>query len=89
VNGGVWDIDPDGVPSNRQEDFPNADGIAVDCAGNIYLSNGTILDSTFQQVGTFPGGTNLAFGGEDGTTLFVVGGGTQVHAYQMNIPGLP
>jgi sugar lactone lactonase YvrE len=41
------------------------------------------------QIGTFPGGTNLAFGGADGKTLYVVGPGTGLHAVQMNLPGMP
>ena len=89
VEGGAWDLDANGTPSNKR-DFPlDADGIAVDCAGNLYMSGGAIEDSTGKQIGTFPGGTNLSFGGPDGKTLFVVGGGTSVHSVQMNVPGLP
>jgi sugar lactone lactonase YvrE len=40
-------------------------------------------------VGSYPSGTNLAFGGPDGKTLLVVGLGTQVREIQMNLPGLP
>jgi hypothetical protein len=42
-------------------------------------------------LGNFPGGTNLAFGGEDGKTLLVVHGydPTSARAIQMNVPGLP
>jgi gluconolactonase len=89
VNGGLWDLDPQGVPSNNR-DFPlNADGLSVDCAGNVYLSSGGIIDPDGQQIGTFPGGTNLAFGGADGKTLLVVGGGTSLKIVPMNVPGLP
>lgn len=90
VGGGVWDLDPKGVPSNQHGGFPlNADGISVDCAGNVYLSGGSIIDPTGKQIGTFPGGTMAAFGGADGKTLIVVGGGTAAHIVQMNIPGPP
>lgn len=89
VNAGLYDVDADGVTSNRR-DFPlNADGIGVDCDGNVYLSGGAILNPEGQTIGNFPGGTNLAFGGPDGKTLLVVGGGTGVHVVQMNVPGLP
>ena len=34
-------------------------------------------------------GTNSAFGGPDGKTLIVVGGGTAAKTIQMTVPGLP
>ncbi len=89
VNAGLYDVDAAGVTSN-QRDFPlNADGIGVDCDGNVYLSGGTIVNPEGQTIGDFPGGTNLAFGGADGKTLLVVGGGTKARVVQMNVPGLP
>jgi gluconolactonase len=89
VNGGLWDLDANGVPSNNR-DFPlNADGLAVDCSGNVYLSGGSIRDPAGTEIAKFNGGTNLAFGGADGKTLLVVGGGTGVKVIQMNVPGLP
>jgi gluconolactonase len=90
VNGGLWDLDANGVASNNR-DFPlNADGLGVDCAGNVYLSGGSIRDPmTTNEIAKFPGGTNLAFGGPDGKTLIVVGGGTSVKIVPMNVPGLP
>jgi gluconolactonase len=89
VNGGLWDLDENGVPSN-QRDFPlQADGLGMDCAGNVYLSGGTIRNPDGDQIGQFSGGTNLAFGGPDGKTILVVGGGTNVKLIQTNVPGLP
>jgi gluconolactonase len=90
VNGGLWDLDASGVASNNR-DFPlNADGLAVDCAGNVYLSGGSIRDPmTTNEIAKFPGGTNMAFGGADAKTLLVVGGGTGVKLVPMNVPGLP
>ncbi len=89
VNGGLWDVDAAGVPSNRR-DFPlQADGLGMDCAGNVYLSGGTIRNPDGDQIGQFSGGTNLAFGGPDGKTILVVGGGTTVKILQTNVPGLP
>ena len=34
-------------------------------------------------------GTNSAFGGPDGKTLLIVGGGTKARTVQMTVPGLP
>ena len=43
----------------------SADGLAVDCAGNVYRSGGAIQSPTGDNIGSFPGGTNQAFGGAD------------------------
>lgn len=91
VQGGLWDLDANGVPSNNR-DFPldGADGLAIDCAGNVYRSGGSIRDpQSGDEIAKFSGGTNLAFGGADGKTLLIVGGGTNVKVVQMNVPGLP
>jgi gluconolactonase len=89
VSGGLWDLDAAGVASNNRQ-FPlDADGLAMDCASNVYLSVGSIRNPDGQEIGTFSGGTNLAFGGSDGKTLLVVGGGTNVKVMQTNVPGLP
>jgi gluconolactonase len=84
---GMWDLDDQGVPSNRQEMFTRGDGMAVDCAGNVY-ADGSIFDSDGENVGTWGEGTNLAFGGEDGTSLFVVASGN-VRLATSNVPGPP
>jgi gluconolactonase len=89
VNGGLWDLDENGVPSG-QRDFPlQADGLGMDCAGNVYLSGGTIRSPDGDQIGQFSGGTNLAFGGVAGMTILVVGSGTNVKVITTNVPGLP
>ena len=89
VNGGLWDLDDAGVPSNNRAFSLQADGLGMDCAGNVYLSGGTIRNPDGDQIGQFSGGTNLAFGGPDGKTIIVVGGGTNVKIMQTNVPGLP
>jgi gluconolactonase len=85
----VWDLDPAGIPSNRGTLDISGDGMAVDCAGNLYAS-GTISSADGQDIGAYVSdGTNLAFGGADGKTLLVVGRNVQVRELQMNVPGLP
>jgi sugar lactone lactonase YvrE len=88
LQGGIWDLDPAGVPANQRSLSVGGDGMAVDCAGNVYAS-GQIISAQGQRLGSYPGGTNLTFGGRDGRTLLVVGGGTRVRAVAMNVPGLP
>jgi gluconolactonase len=87
--GGWWDLDDQGVPVKKNGGFTlGNDGITLDCAGNVYTASGTIVSPQNQQIGRFAGGTNAAFGGEDGKTLLVVGG-RNMHTVQMNLPGLP
>jgi gluconolactonase len=88
VGMGVWDLDGQGVLSNRRTFTLGSDGIAMDCAGNIYDNGGNIRNPQGQNIGKFPAGTNMAFGGPDAKTLLVVGG-VGAHTVQMNVPGLP
>jgi len=88
LQGGIWDLDEAGVPSNQRGLFTGGDGMAVDCAGNLYASGG-IFSAQGQRLGSYPGSTNLTFGGADRKTLFLVGPGTRVRTVQMNVPGLP
>jgi gluconolactonase len=86
----TYDLDANGVPSNGPKSFAGTtDGMSVDCAGNLYLSGGSIIAPSGTQVGSYPGGTMAAFGGADGKTIIVVGGGTELHTVQMNVPGPP
>jgi gluconolactonase len=87
--GGYWDLDDQGAPLKKNGGFTlGNDGIAVDCAGNVYTNSGGIISPDNQRVGSYPGGTNQAFGGEDYKTLLVVGG-KNMHTVQMNLPGIP
>jgi gluconolactonase len=89
AQGGYWELDDDGLPIKKTAGFTlGADGIAVDCAGNVYTQNGSIVSPANEVIGHFAGGTNSAFGGEDGKTLLVVGG-QRMHVIRMNLPGLP
>jgi gluconolactonase len=85
----VWDVDAQGVPSNRRAMVRNSgDGMAIDCAGNVYVE-GKIFGTDGNQLGSWGAGTNLAFGGPDGKTVLVVGSGKALRELKMNVPGLP
>lgn len=88
-NLGTWPLDENGVPGEKGPQLVGGDGLAVDCAGNLYQSGGQILSPQGENLGSFPGGTNMAFGGPDGKLLFVVSGGSTVRALHMNVPGIP
>jgi gluconolactonase len=89
----VYDLDDTGAPSSGPRDFSmQTDGMAVDCAGNVYLSGaGAIVSPDGKVIANIPGGggTMPTFGGADGKTLLIIGGGTNVATVQMNLPGLP
>jgi gluconolactonase len=94
----VFDLDADGVPTGAPRAFgPVTDGVAMDCAGDLYLSAmGGILSPTGAALGTLPGGggTHATFGGADGKKLFLVGDGsvlaqaTDIAIIPMNLPGI-
>jgi len=81
------------------------DGMAMDCAGNIYAVENSakrirVFSPAGQLLGTIgPAGftgqaiTNLAFGGPKRTTLFVSGftQGQQpgLYSVELNVPGFP
>ena len=78
-----------------------ADGMGMDCAGNLYITAGqriVVLNQDGAELGAIavPGAesvTNVAFGGVDHKTLFItsMGSGEQrgVYRVELNIPGLP
>lgn len=94
-----------GVDVPLKPPLENPDGMAIDCAGNVYATEHnarriTVLTAQGELIGSFGGSavfdsniTNLAFGGADGRTLFVttVIQGTHggLYAVQLNTPGLP
>jgi gluconolactonase len=79
-----------------------SDGMAVDCAGNLYLTlrptpagvRGLVRvispdGVTIGEINGFDADTtNAAFGGDDGTTLFVTAGNV-LYQIKLNIPGMP
>lgn len=85
---GMWDLDAQGVPSNEQPLFTSGDGMAVDCAGNLY-TDGSIFSPSGQNLGSWEAGTNLAFGGPTRMTVLVTGPGRDLRELTFNIPGLP
>lgn len=87
-----------GAPS----DFGNlvgGDGVAIDCAGNLYVaqpgqSRVVVFSPEGNEVGVLSGNavTNLAFGGADGTTLYLTSSFVSnpgLYAVELDIPGLP
>lgn len=72
------------------------DGMAIDCAGNLYVTahqQGKIYvyDSTGADVGEItaaPSVTNAAFGGAERKTLFITAG-NQILEIELNVPGFP
>ncbi len=85
----VFDVSEVGQLSNERR-FVNdveVDGMAIDCAGNVYASSGQIFSPQGEKIGEFWGGTNLAFGGPDAQTLFITGH-RRLTSLRVAIPGL-
>lgn len=104
--GGImrYDIMADGSVATPGTSFGNVsggDGMAVDCAGNLYVtvhSQGRIavLSPTAEDLGQIdvaPQVTNAAFGGNDMQTLYITAGnpdaGNALYSVDLQIPGLP
>jgi gluconolactonase len=79
----------------------SGDGMAIDCAGNLYVATKTdldVLDPTGKQIGQFAltgiqSVTNAAFGGADRKTLYITALGNQgqkgLFSVPLSIPGMP
>jgi gluconolactonase len=72
-----------------------SESLALDCAGNLYLSSDgkiRVYTAEGQLLGTFaniPAGiTNLTFGDEDGRTLYITARAA-LYSIRLNVPGLP
>jgi sugar lactone lactonase YvrE len=66
-------------------------GVAIDCADNIYIPThtaGKILSFSESNIGSFPAGRDLAFGGADGKSVLLVDQKT-ISIVPMNVPGVP
>jgi gluconolactonase len=73
-----------------------SDGMAMDCAGNVYLTNGggvRVFNPNGQMLGMITGTsagfiTNAAFGDEDRRTLYITTS-SALYRIRMNVPGFP
>lgn len=73
------------------------DGLAKDCAGNLYVASGQsvlVLGPDGAQIGAIAAGeqvTNVAFGGADRKTLYItsLGAEPKLHEVALNVPGYP
>lgn len=82
-------------------DVAGVDGMAVDCAGNVYATfHGVGIVAVFSpdgerlgDIAVAPQVTNVAFGGEDRTTLFITAGnpdnGDAIYSVELLVPGFP
>jgi gluconolactonase len=89
----VFDVEASGAVADPQP-FGNgsSDGMAIDCAGNVYATQGgvRIFDPEGELLGTIaaPGAANVAFGGPERRTLFITAGASLL-SVELQIPGLP
>jgi len=90
----VFDVDASGALSNSRPFVANvgSDGMGIDCAGNLYVSQGGVRvyapDGTQLGMIAAPGAANFAFGGPDRKTLYITAR-TSLLAVELAIPGLP
>jgi gluconolactonase len=70
-----------------------SDGMAMDCAGNLYVAAGTIKvfapsGMMLGQISLNDSPSNAAFGGADRKTLYITAG-SRLYSIQLNVPGFP
>jgi gluconolactonase len=97
-NARVWrhPLNADGSVGERTEFLSvRSESLAIDCAGNLYLSAAgritayTAAGTMIRSFANIPAGiTNMAIGGDDAKTLFIT---ARAALYQttLNVPGLP
>jgi gluconolactonase len=93
----IWKypVQSDGALGARSKfaDTGSSDGMAVDCAGNLYVASGTleVFAPSGMKLGeiTLDGDpSNAAFGGSDRKTLYITAG-AKLYAIALNVPGFP
>jgi gluconolactonase len=97
-NGNVWryDVLSDGTTGTGSMfvTVPGADGMAMDCAGNLYVTSNMgvrVFDPAGSELGSIAVGdkpSNCAFGGSDRTTLFITAQDT-LYSIELLVPGMP
>jgi gluconolactonase len=70
-----------------------SDGLAVDCAGNLYVTAGSVrvFDPDGDELGSISvaeSPANVAFGGSERRTLYITAR-TGLYAIELNVPGYP
>ena len=92
----VYDVAPDGStgPGSMLIDADPSDGMAVDDAGNLYLTTGAGIE-VYDDAGVLWGvlavpeqPANCAFGGTDRRTLFITAR-TGLYRVELAVPGKP
>lgn len=92
----VFDVEPSGAllgPRAEWATHEGPGGLAVDEAGNVFVASSEGIEA-FDRHGAYwgvlalPHASNVAFGGEDGRSLFVTGGET-IRRIRLTRPGLP
>lgn len=89
-------VNADGTVGTFAEmaDAAGGDGMAVDDAGNLYVTAGPgvlVFDGTGKPLGTITVGeqpANCTFGGADRKTLYITAR-TSLYRIELNVPGLP
>jgi gluconolactonase len=90
-----WTVNTDGTVSGKTKFVDSGtDGIAIDDAGNVYLTNGGNVrvykpdGTSWGNVAVPEGPANVAFGGADRKTLFIAAR-TSIYSVDLAIPGKP
>lgn len=93
----VWKytVAADGSVSNRTKfaDVGGSDGMAIDCAGNLYVTSGVVevfapSGMKLGEISVDGSPSNAAFGGDDRKTLYITAG-AKLYSIKLNVPGFP
>jgi gluconolactonase len=93
----IWKytIAADGSTSARTKfaDTGGSDGMTIDCAGNVYVTSGTVEvfapdGEKLGEISLAGEPSNVAFGGADRKTLYITAG-PRLYSIRLNVPGFP